>query len=239
VTDLLQPDPPSGWRERVAAVRGSFPSGDSTPGLVGILAAAVVIAAVAVPVLLLLRSSTPAAELTLPRAEAPPSGSPTGPSPTAAVPGAPGGLATVHAAGQVANPGVYTVPAGARVADVLTAAGGPLADADLSQLNLAAKVADGERVWVPKPGEARPPGAVPAAGAGGGPSGGTAPAGPLDLNTATAEQLEELPGIGPATARAILTWRSRNGRFRTVADLLEVPGIGPAKLEAVRPLVRV
>jgi len=217
----------------VAAVRQSIPFSPS--GLVGGVVAVAAVAAVAVLALVVLRASPPPPELTLPRAEPPAAGSASAGAP----PGAPGGLATVHAAGQVANPGVYTVPAGARVADVLTAAGGPLADADLAQLNLAAKVADGERVWVPKQGETPPPPAAAGPAAGTDAGGAKAGAAPLDLNTATAEQLEELPGIGPATARAILTWRTRNGRFRTVADLLEVPGIGPAKLEAVRPLVRV
>lgn len=245
MTDLLQPHPPSGWRERAAALRQSLPAPASPLGFVGGVVAVAVAALVAV--LALRASSPPPPELTLPRAGDAPSqaggpaggapGAPPG-SPPGSPPGGAGGLATVHAAGQVAHPGVYTVPAGSRVADVITAAGGTLADADLAQLNLAARVTDGERVWVSKQGEAPPPG--PAAGASGASgAGGVAASGPLDLNTATAEQLDQLPGVGPATAQAILTWRTRNGRFRTVADLLEVPGIGPAKLEAVRPLVRV
>lgn len=170
-------------------------------------------------------------------------------------------VATVHAAGAVASPGVYGVPMGARVSDVVVAAGGPVPEADLDRLNLAAKVADGDRVYVPRKGEAMPPadggggatdavgGGAGTGGAGGGGSGtgslggaaggaGTA-TGPIDLNTATAEQLDTLPGIGPATAQAIVTYRTRHGRFRSVTELLEVPGIGPAKLESVRPLVKV
>lgn len=234
MSDLLQPHPPSGWHERVASLRQSLPT--STLGAVGgLVALAAVAAAVAVAAVLLLRAPPPAPELTLPRAVEAPAG-PAGGAPGSVGTGV-GGLATVHAAGQVAHPGVYTVPAGARVADVLTAAGGPLSDADLAQVNLAAKVADGERVSVPKQGETP---VVPPAGTGGAGASGAKPApGPLDLNTATAEQLDELPGVGPATAQAILTWRTRNGRFRTVADLLEVPGIGPAKMEILRPLVRV
>jgi competence protein ComEA len=156
--------------------------------------------------------------------------------------------ALVHVTGAVAAPGVYRAPPDARVADLLDAAGGPAPDADLDQLNLAAPVADGERVYVPRRGEAPPPLAhgppgsgsagLGSPGSGGGPGGG--PSGPpLNLNTATAEQLDGLPGVGPATARAIVDWRRRNGRFRRVDDLLEVRGIGPAKLDALREQVRV
>ena len=145
-----------------------------------------------------------------------------------------GGTAYVHVAGAVASPGVYRLGPSARVADALDAAGGPAGDADVDALNLAAKVADGERVYVPRKGESPPP---PASG-GAGP-GGTAKPAVLDLNTATAEQLEELPGVGPATALAIVEHRTERGRFRSVDDLLEVRGIGEAKLAAIRPKVRV
>lgn len=149
---------------------------------------------------------------------------------------------TVDVAGQVNGPGVYAVRDGARVTDAIVAAGGTSADADVEQLNLAARVADGERIYVPKKGETPPiavsPGPAPTSGAAGG---GKAPAasGPVDLNAATAEQLDALPGVGPATATAILAYRSSHGRFRSVTELLEVPGIGPTKLEALRPLVKV
>ena len=134
-----------------------------------------------------------------------------------------------HAAGAVASPGVYRLAAGARVADLVDAAGGPLPGADLDQVNLAAPVADGTRVYVPVEGEV-----VPA-------SSGTSdvPVGPLDLNSATAEQLDALPGVGPSTSAAILAERERKGRFSSVDDLLDVRGIGPAKLEQLRELVRV
>jgi len=238
VTELLQPDTAPAWRARLDALRRRLPVPASPWGAVAGVAG---LAGVVVLAVLLLRAPSPPPELTLPRAAESPPAAPVGsPGPAGSSgPAAPGGLATVHAAGRVANPGVYTVPAGARVADVLTAAGGALADADTAQLNLAARVADGERVWVPRIGEAppaTPPGGPGAAGTGG--AGRSSP-GPVDLNTATAEQLDQLPGVGPATAQAILTWRTRNGRFRSVTDLLEVPGIGPAKLEALRPLVRV
>ncbi len=129
------------------------------------------------------------------------------------------------------------------MADLVTAAGGLLAEADVDRLNLAARVVDGTRVYVPRRGEPGPPpeaavgGSDPAVGGGAAAAPAGAPAGPVDLNTATAAQLDTLPGVGPATAAAILTYRARNGRFRSVTELLEVPGIGPAKLEAIRPLV--
>jgi len=154
----------------------------------------------------------------------------------------PRGPVTVHAAGAVARPGVYRLPPGARVADLIQAAGGATADAEVDALNLAALLGDGRRVYVPHRGEL-PPGALLAAGdvgdgtlAGSGPG---PPARPVDLNTATLEQLDALPGVGPTTAQAILDYRRTNGRFRSVDELLEVRGIGPSRLEALRKRVRV
>lgn len=134
-----------------------------------------------------------------------------------------------HAAGAVAAPGVYRLPGGSRVADLVSAAGGALPGADLDQVNLAAPIADGERIYVPVEGE------IVAASAGG----AGVPSGPLDLNAATAEQLDALPGIGPSTAAAILDERDRRGGFSSVDELLDVRGIGPAKLEQLRELVQV
>src|SRR5262249_20148780 len=107
--------------------------------------------------------------------------------------------------------------------------------ADLDPLNLAALVTDGQRIYVPRRGEAPPPdvGAADATSTDG------AASGPLDLNTATAEQLDALPGVGPATAQAILDYRRRHGRFRTVGELVQVRGIGEAKLDQLRTLVTV
>lgn len=144
----------------------------------------------------------------------------------------------VHVAGAVARPGLYKVGAGSRVADVLDAAGGPTADGDVDQLNLAAKVGDGERVYVPRAGEVAAPGASPGEGADS-PSSASAATGPLNLNTATQAQLEELPGVGPSTAKAIIQYREKNGRFRAVEELLDVRGIGPSKFAEIEPLVKV
>ncbi|QXC61543.1 ComEA family DNA-binding protein [Aquihabitans sp. G128] len=158
----------------------------------------------------------------------------------------------VQASGAVAHPGVYRLAAGARVDDVVRAAGGLGPQADADRVNLAAPVADGERVWIPRTGEDAPPDVVAGGGggtstgsgagtggAGSGGAGSTAPAGPVDLNQATAEQLDTLPGVGPATATAILAYRDEHGPFTSVDDLLEVRGIGDAKLEQLRPLVTV
>jgi competence protein ComEA len=141
----------------------------------------------------------------------------------------------VHVAGAVALPGVHDVAAGARVIDAVNAAGGLTPSADGARINLAAPVADGERVYVPAVGEPAPPAVA-------GPSGGagsSAPSGPLNLNTATADELDGLPGVGPATAAAIIEHRDRIGGFTSVDQLLDVRGIGEAKLEQLRPLVTV
>lgn len=144
----------------------------------------------------------------------------------------------VHVAGAVALPGVYTVGAGSRVIDALGAAGGPAADARVDALNLAATLRDGDRVYVPRVDEvdAVPAGITPAAAAG---DGGAVPAGPVNLNTATVDELDLLPGVGPATAAAVVAYRTANGPFASVEMLAEVRGIGPAKLEAIRALVTI
>ncbi|MEM8902514.1 MAG: helix-hairpin-helix domain-containing protein [Actinomycetota bacterium] len=136
----------------------------------------------------------------------------------------------VHAAGAVRQPGLYRMPAGARVADVIDAAGGVTPEADLDRINLAAPVTDGGQVFVPVEGEAF-------AGASPGAPGAPQATGPIDLNTADAARLEALPGVGPATAQAIVTHRDEHGPFASVDGLLDVSGIGPAKLDAVRDLV--
>lgn len=145
--------------------------------------------------------------------------------------------ALVHVAGAVHEPGVYRLRAGERVKDALERAGGPRNGADLNAVNLAAKVADGQQVVVPRRGAG---GAVAATGTGSpaGADGGAAAQPPVSLNSATAEQLDTLDGVGPATAQKILQWRQQNGGFRSIDDLAEVPGIGPKRLAALRPRVQ-
>ena len=156
---------------------------------------------------------------------------------------APAADVVVYVAGAVARSGVYDLPATARVDDAVSAAGGLAADADVDALNLAAVVRDGDRIYVPRVGQPVP--AVVGPQGGGATASGNAaaasavPAGPVDLNRATAEDLDALPGVGPSTAAAIIAYRDENGPFGSVDDLLDVRGIGPAKLDAIRSLVAV
>jgi len=155
--------------------------------------------------------------------------------------GAPATIA-VHVAGAVTHPGVVQLHAGARVIDAVEAVGGALADGDLDRLNLAAKVSDGQRVYVAKVGQADP-GAIgdpnaTTSGASGAPADGT-PAAKVNLNTATQAQLEELPGIGPTYAQSIIAERQRRGGFTSVNDLRSVRGIGDKRFAEVAPLVSV
>ena len=147
----------------------------------------------------------------------------------------------VHVAGAVTGPGVYRLSGDPRVHTAIEAAGGATADADLDGLNLAAPVGDGQRIYVPVAGEVDPADvpsdAIAPIDVGGGAPGAAIAAGPIDLNVASAAELEQLPGVGPATAGAIVDDRDRNGPFASVDDLDRVPGIGPAKLDAIRDLV--
>ena len=150
------------------------------------------------------------------------------PIPTVALAAAPDeelGPVTVYVVGAVRHAGVLVLPAGSRVRDALRRAGGVLRAADLSQLNLAVRLADGEMVTVPRVGAAQPASAV------GAPAAATAI---VHLNSATLEQLDGLDGIGPSLAARIVAWRTEHGGFHTVDDLGEVSGIGPARLEALR-----
>jgi competence protein ComEA len=153
----------------------------------------------------------------------------------------------VYVCGAVRRPGVYHLAPGARVADLLAAAGGAGAKAALQAVNLAAKLLDGQQVVVPVRGAAGS--TVAAAGSAAGDATGTggaagapgtgAPAAPVDLNTATLEQLDALPGVGPATAQKIIDYRTANGGFKSVDDLKNVSGIGDAKFATLQPLVTV
>ena len=132
----------------------------------------------------------------------------------------------VHVVGAVRRPGLFRLVEGSRVADAVVRAGGPTPKAELSAVNRAAPVADGQQVVVPARGAA-------AAAVGAGPAAGTK----VSLGAATVEQLDELPGIGPVTAQKIVDWRAAHGPFRSVEDLDDVPGIGPARIEQLRELV--
>ena len=244
-----------GWLARVRA----------DPGRAGAIAAAIVaILAVLVTVFTLLRDRPPPVM----SAKLPPvervSGT-SGPSPkSSAAPGAaqPGGSdrpVVVSVVGLVHTPGLVTLAPGARIADALQAAGGAMDGADTIGLNMARPVGDGEQIVVglaPLPGLPKALGSSVASGSAPGPAPVSTPgkptggpkAGPttvpkrgpvLDLNTATVEQLDALPGVGPVTAAAILAWRQANGKFTSVDQLADVDGIGPARLDKLRALVRV
>lgn len=227
-----------GWLTRVRA----------DPGRAGALVlAGVGVLAILVTVFTLIRQqSPPVASANLPPVQMVSSASPT---PEA---NAPPGPVVVSVVGLVHKPGLVTLQPGARTADALEAAGGPLDGADLIGLNMARRVGDGEQIVV---GIEAPPGQpatmgssvvgdAPAPAPPGAPPKGApnakagAPSGPLDLNTATVEDLDALPGVGPVTAEAILAWRAAHGRFDSVDQLGDVDGIGPARLEKLRELVR-
>lgn len=147
----------------------------------------------------------------------------------------------VHVVGAVLHPGVYELRAGSRVVDAVEAAGGALGNAALGSLNLARILSDGEQVYVFTADEVAA-GAAPSAPVASGPPGSSGQAGPasaglVDLNTATVEELDALPGIGPATAQKIVDDREANGPFATPEDLMRVSGIGAAKFEALKDLV--
>lgn len=152
-------------------------------------------------------------------------------APVAAPAPAPRPELVVDVAGAVRRPGLYRLKDGARVADAVARAGGATAKAELDGVNLAAKVADGEQVVVPRRG------AGGDAAAGGTDAGSAVPTGPVHLNSATAEQLDTLPGVGPVTAQKIVAYREQHGGFRSVDELDAVPGIGPSRIAQLRDLV--
>jgi competence protein ComEA len=165
-------------------------------------------------------TSEPAAPLSFGESTAPAGASPS-----------PAGELIIDVVGKVRKPGIVTVPKGSRVYQAIEAAGGLKGQVDTASLNLARVLTDGEQVLV-----GLEPVAAPA-GTADGSSG--APGGKVNLNTATTEQLDTLPGVGPVTAQAILDWREENGRFGSVEDLLDVKGIGDATLAELRDLVSV
>lgn len=152
----------------------------------------------------------------------------------AASPSAVNAPVVVDVAGRVRHPGVYTLSSGARVFEALRAAGGVRHGAATLTLNLAAPLQDGEQIVVGRPGPAMAaPAGAPAA------SGSAAPGGPVDLNTATLEQLEALPGVGPVLGQNILDWRAAHQSFTSIDQLGDVTGIGDVRLAQLRPLVTV
>ncbi|WP_193047190.1 ComEA family DNA-binding protein [Mycolicibacterium baixiangningiae] len=225
-----------GW---VAAVRAD-------PGRAGVVGLAVVgVVAVLVTVFTLWRDDPPpVVAAKLPAVEMVSSASPKPGPPAADQP------VVVSVVGLVHRPGLVTLPPGARIADALEAAGGAVDGADLIGLNMARRLTDGEQIIVgiaaapgqpttmgssttgAQDGGAAPPGTAPDSPGGG-------PGEPVNLNTATVEQLDTLPGVGPVTAAAIVAWRDANGAFGSVDQLGEVDGIGPARLAKLRELVHV
>ena len=139
-------------------------------------------------------------------------------------------LFVVDVAGAVRRPGLYRLRSGSRIDDAITSAGGPTAKAQLDTVNLAAPIADGEQIVVPGRG-------VVSAATASSPAAGSSSSSPLDLNSASLEQLENLPGIGPVTAQKILDYRLQHGAFHSVAELQGVPGIGPAHMAQLKGLV--
>lgn len=239
---LPEATPGPGWLARVR----------TDPGRTGAIALAVVAAlAVLVTVFTLLRDRpVPVMSAKLPPVEKAAPGSPrSSASPGAGEPVDADHPVVVSVVGLVHTPGLVTLAPGARIADALQAAGGAVAGADTIGLNMARPLGDGEQIVVglaPAPG--RPAGLGSSVASGAVPARGTPPAsGPakpkpgqvLDLNAATVEQLDTLPGVGPVTAAAIVAWRQANGKFTSVDQLADVDGIGPARLEKLRALVRV
>jgi competence protein ComEA len=153
------------------------------------------------------------------------------PAAEAGVTGLPSSRVVVDVVGAVRRPGLYRLAQGSRIADAVARAGGTTRKADLEQVNLAAPLADGQQVVVPRRGGV--PGALPSGGA----AAPGAPTAPVQLSTATVEQLDTLPGVGPVTAQKILDYREKHGAFSSVDALDAVPGIGPKRLEQLRDVV--
>ena len=232
---------PDGLGDRV---RGHLP--EALQGRVGLargpvlLVAALVSVAVALTAVTVLRSSSTGEAVPTPTTPASPLAS-TAPSgtPTSQATAARSGSVTVDVAGKVRRPGVATLPAGSRVIDALRRAGGARGRVDLSALNLARVLVDGEQILV---GRRAPPGGVAGGAAGGAAASASTGAPPatgalVNLNTATEAQLDTLPGVGPVTAQKILQWRTAHGAFSSVDELLEVDGIGEKTLADLAPLV--
>ncbi|OBF62705.1 hypothetical protein A5787_01310 [Mycobacterium sp. 852002-50816_SCH5313054-b] len=241
------------WLPDAVESRGWVAKMRADPGRTGAIALAIVAAlAVLVTVFTLMRDRpAPVMSAKLPPVEkAGTAGPRSSAAPGAGRPADGDRPVVVSVVGLVHAPGLVTLAPGARIADALQAAGGAVNGADTIGLNMARPVGDGEQIVVglaPAPGQPAALGSSVASGTSPapgprGPVSGTAKpkAGEaLDLNTATVEQLDGLPGVGPVTAAAIVAWRQANGKFTSVDQLADVDGIGPARLEKLRPLVRV
>lgn len=223
--DLLRrPAPPRSWRDRIEHLADAT---GTTPGR--IVVGGVGVIGVAIVALWLTRPPPEPPEVDLPFASTSAvaaAAALTPPVPTELV---------VHVAGAVVSPGVHALSVGARVVDAIKAAGGLTPEADPARINLAAPVADGERIYVLRVGEDAAP-SVPGQAAG---SSGGGSSALVNLNEADEAALDALPGVGPATAKAIIEHRRKIGRFSSVDQLLDVRGIGEAKLEQIRPLVTI
>jgi len=199
------------------------------------VALAIVVAAVGVRYLVLPRSASggTAPALVLSAAS---------PSPQASADAGEPAELLVYVCGAVRRPGVVRLPAGARVADALELAGGPTGKAELSAVNLAAKVGDGQQIVVPERAASGASAAVPTAPTAAG-STAAAPGAPggalVNLNTASLEELETLSGVGPSTAQKIVDYRTANGGFTSIEQLMDVPGIGDAKYAAVKDSITI
>jgi competence protein ComEA len=264
--DLVRPEPPRSWRDQVSAFAESL---DLSPRRLVVGLVAVAVAALLAWRLLAPADPAPELELPYasassgaaegaggeaaggPSSSAGAAGSSIPGSTAGATPAASGSTVptevVVHVAGAVRSPGVQHLPGGARVVDAVDAAGGANPDADLARINLAAPLQDGQQIYVPRVGETPP---TPVGGSGGtsssvsGGSGsssstGSATGQPVNINTASADELDTLPGVGPTTAEAIIAYREQNGPFTSVDQLLDVRGIGDAKLEQLRNLVTI
>jgi competence protein ComEA len=227
-----RPQPPRRVGESVTAWLNWF-------GIGRLIAAGLSVVLVGAGAFWLVRAPAPTPESTLPFAGQTASAAPTL-APPSTIPGTEAAdlvaltVVVVHVAGSVERPGVYELISASRIHHAIDAGGGVTPDGDLNGLNLAAPVVDGQRIYVPATGEVDPA-TVPSVVT----VGEAVASGPIDLNQASAVDLQTLPGVGPATATAIIDDRTRNGPFATVDDLDRVPGIGPSKLALLRDLVTV
>jgi competence protein ComEA len=213
---------PGAWRARLDALAGKRRD-------VWVLAA--LVSTVALGALLLWKRNAPVEVAPPAVAHLPAAATAVPASPQAGV--SPGPALLIHVAGAVRKPGLYELPHGARVADAIEAAGGPVRRADVGALNLAEPVADGAKVYLPRRGEVAQ---APTAAATPVPASGATPAA-VSINTADQAALETIPGIGPVKAAAIIQYREEAGGFSSIDQLMDVSGIGPATLESVRPYV--